>query len=615
MIPTAPEFSDLKLNMVKGQFECLKTISEILGADSFYFHFPLGRMARNEKGIITILSIAFITFALLQLSFAKIQLNNQHFDDYLKELSEYNVTLRDWPWENWGEGPPCPIRHHKQLVSIKNSSVIKLAIENVKLLMEAEINNLAAINILPGITISIVYGDEVLYAQGFGRINKTSTEAPTADTIYDVGSVTKIFTSLALFQTISQEKVSLDAKVTDYFNQNNPPIFDINNPYSIEGADAVTLRSLAAQSSGLPREAYCGVYPLTLACLNKNEAAQLNFNALSKIGLLYSPLTGSHYSNLGLALLGRTLERVWGEEYEDYMVDNIFTPIGMNSSGFVFTQDVIDKMAVGYLIEGPNANGTYYMVRTKYNRMEMGWSAPCGGLYTSTNDLIKFFQFIFDDANQFSNVINKTALNSYLTPGMLLPDGISLYGSGTFETFYANGYWTLTKGGLAEAMAASISMVPELKLGVSTLLNVNSGYQADSMNAKIMRIMVPAVLIALQENQVPVALPPSYEQYLGTYGYSINAPILILNDTSDGSGVLTGYVNGPGSSYFIWDSAQDYNGATAFRYSSVQTSYISCMSLNAVGNNAIAYFSLQNGKPVVTVADENLSFYFLAKLD
>jgi len=271
-------------------------------------------------------------------------------------------------------------------------------------------------------------------------------------------------------------------------------------------------------------------------------------------------------------------------------------------------------MAVGYLIEGPNENGTYYMVRTKYNRVQMGWSAPCGGLYTSTNDLIKYFQFIFDDANQFSNVINKTALNAYLTPGMLLPDGLSIYGSGTFETFYANGYWTLTKGGLAEAMAASISMVPELKLGVSTLLNVNSGYQADSLNAKIMRIMVPAVEIALAESQVPMTLPSNYEQYLGSYGYSISVPILIINDTT-GSGVLTGYVEGPGATYFVWDSAQDYNGATAFRYSSVQTSYISCMSLNAIGNNAIAYFSLQDGKPVVTLADENLSFYFLQKLD
>ena len=573
--------------------------------------------------------VLLFTFAIIfQTTITKITLNNPKFDEYLKEIwenedfieengfeNEYNITIGEWPWLSWGKGPNCPIRHHLQLVDIKNAPIIKIALENVKLIIEGIMTRLKSENIHAGVTISIVYGNEVLFAESFGQVNKSTNEKPNLDTIYNIGSVTKIFTSLALFQSISQGKTTLDTKVTKYFNENNSPIFNISNPYSNEGSDAITFQSLASQSSGLPRETYCGIYPLSIDCKDQNKAAQLNMNSLSKIGLLYSPFTGSHYSNLGLALLGRSLERIWGEKYEDYMSTNIFKPIGMNSTGFIYNKEIKDKMAVGYLIEGPNRNGTYYLIESSQNYEELSWSAPAGGLFTSTNDLIKFFQFIFDDSNQFSNIINKTALNSYLMPGMLLADGMSAYGSGSFETFYANKYWTLTKGGLAAAMAASVAIVPELKLGISTLINVNSGFQADKMNAKITRVIVPAIIIALNENQIPVALPSSYKNYLGNYGYSNSSVILHINETNLKSGILSGFVSGLGDVFFLWDSSQDYNGSTAFRYSSMQEGYESCMSLFGIGNNAIAYFSLENNLPVVTLADQNLSLYFIPKLD
>ena len=518
-----------------------------------------------------------------------------------------NVHVIEWPWRNWQNGPPCPLRHHQQLVPQLDTSLLRSALEEVNLLFEEEAVGLAQAGMPCGLAVSIVYGQQVLLEKGYGKLNKSTTQPPTANTIFDVGSVTKIFTSLGLFHSVDKGLVNLDDKVTKFFNAENPPAFTINNPYSSDGADAVTLRSLAAQSSGLPREAYCGVYPVTAQCLSDTMATQLNFEALSKIGLLFSPMTNAHYSNLGLALLGRCLERVWNVKYEDYMVNNIFLPLGMNSTGFEYTAEVKENMITAYAI-GQFPNGTYYTVPSSASTTPLGWSAPCGGLYTSTADLVKFFQFIFNNTD--SPVISQQMLDQYFTPAIPLPDGVSGFGSGTFEIYYANNYTTFTKGGVI-TMAASLSIVPELKLGASVMINLNSGAQTDKMNAQIMKIMVPAIEAALNKSQVPLPLPPNYQDLLGHYGFGIPT-ILSMEEGAPGTGVLKGTINVVGEVYFVWDSSQDYSNSTAFRYSAVQDSYLSCMG-SAGSNNAIAYFSYYNGKQVVSLPDQNVSFYNIPK--
>jgi len=197
-----------------------------------------------------------------------------------------------------------------------------------------------------------------------------------------------------------------------------------------------------------------------------------------------------------------------------------------------------------------------------------------------------------------------------MAPGMLLPDGISQFGQGTFESVYAYGYWVFTKGGLTVSMGTSIAIVPELKLGVTVMFNINSGIDSDKLNSEIMRLLIPAVVDALKNNQEPLPLPPNYETFLGSYGYS--TPYFTLQETSDtqNTGVFTGQVLGVGEVDIIWDESQNYGDYTAFRYSST-SKYKSCMSQSSIGNNAIAYLSIVDGKPHCTLADQNASFYDL----
>ena len=126
-----------------------------------------------------------------------------------------------------------------------------------------------------------------------------------------------------------------------------------------------------------------------------------------------------------------------------------------------------------------------------------------------------------------NEVISATSLASYFTPGALMADGISLFGSAAWESFYANGFWTFTKGGLTGGMSASISFVPELKLAISVMININSGSESAGANAELNEIFVPRLVEALQELQTAKALPVEFEGWLGSYG-SADAPIATI---------------------------------------------------------------------------------------
>lgn len=519
-------------------------------------------------------------------------------------LKETNVTLREWPYVSWLYGPPCR-KNDLKLVPIQTSDV-KQAISEIESISKLFIKQLEDLSLKIGLSVSVVYDQQVLLSEGYGSINVNSNTPPSDTTVFNIGSVTKIFTSLAFYHSVEQKYVSLTDPVTKFFNSQNPPEFSIHNPYSSEGSDAVTLHSLASQSSGLPREAFCGAYPITKQCENNTYAAQENLSKLSQFGLLYSPFTNSHYSNLGLALLGRCLERVWNEEYETYMENTVFPSIGMTTNtGFSYTQQVIDNMATGYAVE-TLSNGSYVQIPdTNYNTKPMAWSAPAGGAFSTRQDFNNFFMWAFGSHSN-SSFLSQSFLDEYFAPGMLMANGIELFGQGTFETFYANKYWTLTKGGLTASMGTSITFVPQLKLAVSVMMNIDSGIDSDDLTAKINQIMVPALENALQKAQSASPLPSNYQTFLGSYGYS--SPIITISDSSSNNGVLSGMISFIGNVNFIWDQNQDYGQYTAFRYSAT-AALSSCMSNAELGTMAIAYIKMLNGTPHATLADENGSLY------
>jgi len=394
-----------------------------------------------------------------------LSLQQKDLDDALK--ARFKALRRDdedklgpainWTWNSWSDGPACNDLRKLSLVDLSDDSVAKIN-DDLSFALSQSIDFLIAHHINCSLGLGVTYNGKMIFLGTKGFANYTSGEEATPDSVISIGSISKIFTSMMM--NILAEKGALDASdpVTKFFNKESPPEFNPPNPYDANiGASAVTLESLSSQSSGLPREAQCATL--------ENCTEELALTWGNKYPLLHPPLTRPHYSNYGFSLLGHCCERAARKQsgssdlkYEDWVKDNILTPFNMTLSAFDFPPEIKSHMAVGY---GFNDSDGSQIVEPEY-ALSLGWSNPAGGMCSSLNDMMKFISHLLD----MDGVLSPNGYEEYFLAGPPLPDGVSSYGKSGWEVAYANGYRTLTKGGLYGGFATTIAFIPQIKLGV-----------------------------------------------------------------------------------------------------------------------------------------------------
>ncbi len=173
---------------------------------------------------------------------------------------------------------------------------------------------------LPAFSIALVDGSEIVWAQGFGYQDPDRKIPATAHTVYRVGSVSKLFTDIAIMQMVESRKIDLDAPVSDYI-----PDFHPQNP---NGA-AITLRELMSHRSGLLREPPVGNY------FDPTEPTlEAIVHSMNTTRLVYPPGTHTKYSNAGIAVVGYTLQQLNHVPFAEYLKQAILAPLGMTESAF-----------------------------------------------------------------------------------------------------------------------------------------------------------------------------------------------------------------------------------------------------------------------------------------
>jgi CubicO group peptidase (beta-lactamase class C family) len=194
----------------------------------------------------------------------------------------------------------------------------------------------------PGLSLAIVAGKETLLEKGYGWADRAAGRRVDADTIFNVGSVSKLFTNAAVMTLVEKGIVELDAPVTAYI----PELGGMKtrgSPFS-----GVTLRSMLCHHSGLPSDL---AWNFTLG---EGPAAfdPQAFRALP--GLLAGSYVAAppgrvfSYSNLSFSLLGLVVERASGASFESYLQGAVFGPLGMSSSSFTLDAGLSPRYAKGY---------------------------------------------------------------------------------------------------------------------------------------------------------------------------------------------------------------------------------------------------------------------------
>lgn len=188
---------------------------------------------------------------------------------------------------------------------------------------------------IQGMAVSILYGDEVLYQNYYGSAG--DNREITGDTPFGIGSVGKTFTALAIRQLINAGKLKEYALVSDYIKGFQPE-------YEGEAAD-ITIRQLLTHTSGISQVQGGATY-----LFNASYSIEEVVDKSKDLFLDYKPGSQFVYSNLNYVILGRVIEIVSGQEYSDYINQNIFQPLQMTHSFFDEKQAAEDGLSEGYVI-------------------------------------------------------------------------------------------------------------------------------------------------------------------------------------------------------------------------------------------------------------------------
>lgn len=192
---------------------------------------------------------------------------------------------------------------------------------------------------LPGLSVSIVHDQQVLWQKAYGYNNVVNKVATTPSSIYSICSISKLFTAIAIMQLYDVGKLRLDDPIESIL-----PNYNLKQKYPDSGP--VTVRSLLTHSSGLPRESD---YPYWTAPDFTFPSEQQVSIKLKNQETLYPSSTYFQYSNLGLALLGEMVEKISGKKYNDYIEENILRPLQLDATHPYLPSDQWGrKMALGY---------------------------------------------------------------------------------------------------------------------------------------------------------------------------------------------------------------------------------------------------------------------------
>jgi serine-type D-Ala-D-Ala carboxypeptidase/endopeptidase len=221
----------------------------------------------------------------------------------------------------------------------------------------------------PGIVVGIIdpQGQRII---PYGQLSTTKAEPIDGNTLFEIGSITKVFTALALMQLSEQKVLNLDDPIAKFL----PPT--VTTPEF--NGKAITLLNLATHTSSLPR------LPdnLTFAD-NQNPYVDYTveqlYSFLSSYKLTREIGTKYEYSNLGAGLLGHLLSRQAGVDYETLISTQITQPLQMQDTRIHLNPDQTARFATGY---------------DQRNRAVPYWDLPtlagAGALRSTANDLLKF---------------------------------------------------------------------------------------------------------------------------------------------------------------------------------------------------------------------------------
>jgi CubicO group peptidase (beta-lactamase class C family) len=380
-------------------------------------------------------------------------------------------------------------------------------------IIETWIESQIEYNNLPGLSVGIVYDQDLIWQKGFSYANVEKKIPMTPQTIFRIASVTKLFTCTAIMQLRDQAKLQLDDPVVKYL-----PWFKIKNRFP--DAPTITIRHLMTHTSGLPREA---AFPYWTD--HKFPTLKQIMETLPDQETTYPSETKLKYSNLGIALLGQVVVAASGENYETYIQNHILKPLAMNNTSVYLTDEQKKQTATGYGRRLPD--GTRKIMEIS----DYKGISPAASISSNVEDLANFASLQFRDGEPGGKQILKgSTLREMQRVHWLQPDWTSGRGLG-FSLWHRDEKTFVGHSGWVAGYRTQLLLCPEYKIGVIVMSNAEDGSPGFFAN-KIFDVVVPAIKKAIEPPAKVAQLNPGWKKYVGKYSdpFDWEYEVMILNN-------------------------------------------------------------------------------------
>jgi CubicO group peptidase (beta-lactamase class C family) len=258
------------------------------------------------------------------------------------------------------------------------SSEMKSTQLNFEKNIDALVQDYIDLDIFSGVILVAEQG-KIKYHKAYGLADRETKTPNTVNTLFDIGSMNKTFTSIVVNQLVVEGKLNLNHKLTDYVSGFKDP--DVKK---------ITINHLLNHESG-----FGDYHTPNYFDLPKDERKLKNIVEIAKVTELnFEPGTENDYSNLGYVILGAVIEKVTGKSYFDNVQERIVTPLKLKNTYLNNFAGLENRAAKGYLYSPLGV--------LEENESMQDPPNPDGGFLSTTEDILKFYSSYYTDTLFFS---------------------------------------------------------------------------------------------------------------------------------------------------------------------------------------------------------------------
>jgi D-alanyl-D-alanine carboxypeptidase len=330
--------------------------------------------------------------------------------------------------------------------------------------MDDLLRNIMAERNIPGLAIGIQRGEDVLHEGYYGYANLEHQVSVIPETIFEIASVTKLFTAQAVLHLVQSGKLKLEDWVADYV-AGLPDVWR-----------GVTVRHCLSHQSGIHNYTSTDAY---WKITRKAKTPAQILDLVRDLPLDFPSGTRHAYDNTGYYLLGMLIEAITGKPYADYLKELIFEPLGMAHTQGNAYERIIPHRSQGYVYrDGIMQNKDYYDISNTFS---------AGVLLSTVRDLLRWRTSLYDD-----RILNADTRRRWWTPH---PSGEAnerkygySVGLGWFMVDSEQGTFLGHNGGV-QGFASALLHFREADITAVALLNASHVEDPHTIALKVIREM------------------------------------------------------------------------------------------------------------------------------